>query len=498
MISHDLSLIKNIIEITADPSLTKKGEIIARGKRMKRVEFGDNAKFHVAAKVINQSSLIDRIIGYFGKKFRYYVEIEKGQSTLLNVNSIAKRLHLKKKDIYKAADDGTLATLLVAQSKRISPILAQYEQLVNQGNLSPEGSDLTPRVLIKAITVALTTKLDVAEHLIKVKVKKKFGFGSFKNRRFLVKKQGDGDQSLLYIAKKLGAGGFGKAFITRDLKIGKIQVFKQAKAKAQGAKADIENEFKLLKEIHAKGKVWGIQAEPSLQLEMTSYKSGYLGKKYDSDYATDIKKYKSYASEQKLSDLHQLLFGLKYLADHDILHGDLKPENVFVKTGRKGIKRVHIADLGGACQVDAKLPNIENSFLLGRGFTSWYAPKGDMNAANRFIIGRNKQSLIEVEKKRDVFAMGFLLYEALTGGKLPFKFDSSGYPILSTYNEIKDNSIPEEIIGLIKKMLMPDYKARPTAAEAFKRLDDYIAKKHPELHERLEKEIERHYPGSNH
>jgi serine/threonine protein kinase len=230
---------------------------------------------------------------------------------------------------------------------------------------------------------------------------------------------------------------------------------------------------------------------------MTYFKSGYLGKKYDSDYAADIKTYQSLTLEQKLSDFHQLLFGLKYLADQGILHGDLKPENVFVKKG-KTIKRVHIADLGGACRVNSKSPLIEDNFHFGRGYTPSYAPKTDMDLADKFITKHDKKNLVEVEKKRDVFAMGFILYQALSAGRPPFKFNSmTGHPLLLTYQEIKDKSIPKEIRDLIKEMLNADYKARPTAAEAFNRLNDYISKNHPKLHDKLEKEIQRGYPGSN-
>ncbi len=478
--------IDTIPQTVANPSFGKKGEAIFQGRLMTRAILGDDPRFHIAAKIFNQSKWIDRVISYLAKKFNYYVELEtkNGKNTLLNVNSIVNRLHLKKEDIYQAADNGTLGQLLVDQSKKMGPILDKYSDMVTKNQIVGKQNNISPHIWLKAVKIALTKKREIIE---------------VKNKRFFATLDKE-NLSLLHIAKKLGSGSFGEAHLAWDVINGKEKVLKQAKefvksSTVEFANAAIRQEFNLLSEIHAKGKVWGLQGKPTQMVELLKSKIvGFLGKKYDGDYENDINKHKSVPFGERLREFHQLLGGLKYLADHDILHGDIKPGNIFVKNTREGLKLVHIADLGGACRAT---DTVSLKDIADRVCTPFYTSGKDLDLSEEFQNKNQRNQLIELEKKRDVFAMGMTFYEALTGGKSPFKHNFSGFPILSGYQEIQDKSIPVEIKNLIREMLNADYKDRPSADNAFKILDDYMKMNYRKYHTEIQEKIKAEYPGTS-
>ncbi len=188
----------------------------------------------------------------------------------------------------------------------------------------------------------------------------------------------------------------------------------------------------------------------------------------------------------RLFEFHQLLYGLKYLEEHNILHGDLKPENILVKKEPDGTKSVHIADLGGARDItalDAYTIAFEGTLTLS------YFPREDEKASDQFARDATKNEQIEIQQRRNVFAMGVILHQALSKGQKPYHLDKEHRPILTHIKEIKDKSVPEDIKKLIRRMRDPDYKKRPSAAEAFTVLDDYIKTHDPALHQKIQQKM---------
>ena len=70
--------------------------------------------------------------------------------------------------------------------------------------------------------------------------------------------------------------------------------------------------------------------------------------------------------------------------------------------------------------------------------------------------------------------MGVILFQALSKGAFPYYLDASNRPNLSTIYDIQDPLVPQEIKDLVRSMLNPDYKKRPSAEKAFNILDKYI------------------------
>jgi serine/threonine protein kinase len=278
------------------------------------------------------------------------------------------------------------------------------------------------------------------------------------------------------------------------------------------AATDVQNEYNILTEIHNGniGSIPGIQDKPTRWVVISGKTSdenkvGYFGTKYKEDYQATCQGRiqpdsltigQTLVTKEHLLEFYQLLSGLNYLEKKKILHGDIKPENILVK----GDGIVHISDFGGACFTKSREHNTEsenNQFIMykiiRRAGTRKYTPAKDRKLANKAAYtDKNLDRLIEIEQKRDVFAMGCVLFEAITGDA-PYTFDKKkGHPIIF---DKKGSPItphldaPSGIQELILSMIQGDLDQRPKASEAFAMLDRYI-KSNPKLAE----EVQRRFP----
>lgn len=384
-------------------------------------------------------------------------------------------------------------------------VLAHYERIFNQFTLQTDGS---------LIRKEDNLKTGLTPQILKKVVKAAFSFTSFQATSITQPNQHiyniwyDKDHQELeigYVRELIGKGGFGKVFTYVNLTRHTKEAFKHArKNKGLDAKLDIRNEYQVLSDCDH---VWGIQIRPrrirlisKISKKGRPQKYGYISScLYDRTYAEELKTPPTL--QKYLFDFHQILSGLHYLASRDILHGDIKPENILVKQ-TKDYQLVHLADFGGARNA-RKITSLKK--LVGGGgssaITPGYAPLEDITLANQFEEQNQREKLIDLEKKRDVFAFGAVLYFGLTG-KQPFQTDNRkipgnlstyGFPILSTYQEIcpaiTDNlerkklieQVPHEVKSLIKSMLDPDYNKRPSTSQALQTLEKYLQNQHPAL-----------------
>jgi hypothetical protein len=120
----------------AQPSIDKNGRSIPLGKQRLRLRLGEDARFRIAAiptRSHNTSDLKNRanhLMNKIGKTLGCYVEIQDGSEILLlNTQSIAKRLPLKKKTILNEAKRGELISLLSRQILCVASSLQSYENI---------------------------------------------------------------------------------------------------------------------------------------------------------------------------------------------------------------------------------------------------------------------------------------------------------------------------------------------------------------------------------
>jgi len=329
-------------------------------------------------------------------------------------------------------------------------------------------SNLTPALLKSIISLAAQNLGRDIEH-------------EHSGVRFIAKLEHTGNLELIQIGKRLGQGGFSTAFESLDLKTGAEEVYKHARADLGNrnslAVEGISNEVNILSEIHADGPVYGIQAQPSRVVVLTKMggeeEVGYLGKKYDGDYLG-----KSFEDEKMAyRAFHQILSGLKFLhCEKNIVHGDIKPENILVKNDGT----THLADMGGVKRLDH--PDT-NPFDIGT-FTASKVSSNDIrklqDLEQRIRVDPKAVSLAKkLRKQMDVFAMGCTIYSGLVAQlnkqKIPQKVDS---PYPSTENHpfsktdepfvdiVSSDSTHVALNDLIKSMTNPHALKRPTIDQA--------------------------------
>lgn len=101
------------------------------------------------------------------------------------------------------------------------------------------------------------------------------------------------------------------------------------------------------------------------------------------------------------SSMRQLLLGLSYLHEHDVVHRDVKPANILVGNGT-----LKISDFGLARYLTPALPDAAEAFVSGGVQTRWYR-------APEVMLGLN-----EYTKAIDMWSVGCIGYELCTTRKL--------------------------------------------------------------------------------
>jgi serine/threonine protein kinase len=136
--------------------------------------------------------------------------------------------------------------------------------------------------------------------------------------------------------------------------------------------------------------------------------------------------------------LRGLVEGVAYLHDHGIVHRDLKPANLFMEEGI-----VKIGDYGLAKLITPS-QGTEHSESIGT--CHYMAPE----------IASGKY-----HKPIDVYAIGVILYEMLTG-RVPFEGETVGEVLMKHLTARPDvSSLPEPFRSIVAKALAKDPAQRP-------------------------------------
>ncbi|KAI0362201.1 Pkinase-domain-containing protein [Trametes cingulata] len=256
----------------------------------------------------------------------------------------------------------------------------------------------------------------------------------------------------------IGAGSFGKVYLGMDAATGLLMAVKQVELPTGSAPNEerkkamlsaLEREIELLRDLHHEN--------------IVQYHSSCI----DDDHLNIFLEYvpggsvtsllRSYgAFEERLvrNWVRQILLGLNYLHERDIIHRDIKGANMLVDN-KGGIK---ISDFGISKKIDDNLlPGHRAHRPSLQGSVFWMAPEVVQQKAYTF--------------KADIWSVGCLVVEMLTG-EHPWPHLSQMQAIFKVGSAKAKPSIPPDIsaeaVDFLEQTFELDHELRPSAADLLK------------------------------
>ena len=252
--------------------------------------------------------------------------------------------------------------------------------------------------------------------------------------------------------KSLGIGNFGEVFLVKSIIEKKKYALKEIPIKNQNE--DLINEGEHLKALD----------HPNLILYKSVFFSNnilnvMMGYAKNGDIKNELLKHKDenkyFEENQLLNWMIQLCFSLEYIHEKEIIHGDIKPSNIFL-TKNNNLK---LGDFG----IFKKILNFDEEKLYG-------APE---------LIKKN-----EYTSKADIWSLGVTfchlmtleypfegknkdeIYESISKGKKNEKILNEEK---NNYNEEIQKRYSKEFLSLIDEMMSLDPDKRPSANEILKK-----------------------------
>ncbi len=256
----------------------------------------------------------------------------------------------------------------------------------------------------------------------------------------------------------LGKGAMGMVYLARDRRIGRRVALKTVQVQQQFEDESEATEF--YQRLQREAEVCGAMQHPNI---VTLYEPGYennvisfLATEWvDGESLRDrLKRSKPLPLEDGLRIGEDILRGLSYAHAKGVIHRDIKPANILLSADGQA----KIADFGIARPVDSTLTAV-GSML---GTPNYMSPEQVKCSA--------------VTAKSDLFSVGVVIYEMLTGVKPFSATDVSGIlrnvvervpPLASAVNA----DVPEPTARFVARLFekSPDERF-PTAAEALAEL----------------------------
>src|SRR5437016_560938 len=257
------------------------------------------------------------------------------------------------------------------------------------------------------------------------------------------------------ILQILGEGGMGAVYKAMDRELSRPVALKVIRPDLAGNQAILDRfkqELLLAREVTHKNviRIYDLGEAEGVKFITMEYVEG-------EDLRTLIHEKTKLAPEEAVEIMQQVCRALEAAHSVGIIHRDLKPQNIM----RDKSGRILVMDFGLA------------RTLEGDGMTQTGALVGTMDYMSpEQALGK------ELDQRSDVFAMGLIFFELLTG-KMPYKAESAIASLLKRTQEraasvvTHDASIPAALSNVVSKCLDPDLKIRYQNAREI--LDDLEA-----------------------
>jgi serine/threonine protein kinase len=266
------------------------------------------------------------------------------------------------------------------------------------------------------------------------------------------------------LGERLGTGGFGVVYHARDTELGRELAIKVLRPEYQ-TQPDVIARF--LKEARAAAKI----DHPGI---VTVFECGTIanGSAQDGNAFIAMELLRGFSLTQHLEQrgrlaladailiARQVAAALAVAHAAGIVHRDLKPDNVFLLPDSlvKGGFRIKILDFGVAKLAEPKEVGVNTHSQMMLGTPKYMSPE-------------QARSARAVDQRTDVYTLGCMLYEMLTGqapyegpGAIDMIIQHTTAPIPSPRAIVHD--LPEAMDTLIRKMLGKEPDDRPDSMQA--------------------------------
>ncbi|MFL6416247.1 MAG: protein kinase domain-containing protein, partial [Bryobacteraceae bacterium] len=245
----------------------------------------------------------------------------------------------------------------------------------------------------------------------------------------------------------LGEGGMGAVYKAYDLEVNRvvaIKVVRQELAHDPLIAQRFKQELVLATQVTHRNvvRIYDLGAVDDFRFISMEYIDGR-------DLSKILHERRKLDPKEAANIILQVCRGLETAHAQGVIHRDLKPENIMID----GKGRVAVMDFGIALSADATVPLAFSSVTTGGGLTQM----GSSVGTPRYMSPEQAHNR-KVDARSDIYALGIILFEALTG-RLPFEISDVKSMLRKRGTEqipqltAVDPSLPKRLGEIVSKCL---------------------------------------------
>lgn len=248
------------------------------------------------------------------------------------------------------------------------------------------------------------------------------------------------------------------ALKTSRLREGDSDFEKKAKDDIQQEAANLQFIAKQLQDVEDPRIREGLQ-DPPTEVSYNTQQGFLIGKRYETDLLHVALGKPALSSGDKLHGVDRLVRGLAFTQSLDLVHTDIKPQNIFLDSDDKFNPIFKLADWGGARFASHLSSSNKPSITLK------YIPKEEGISTFHQASEANKNALQQLSS----FSLGASIFEILAGSehdpypREPIGSNEAGTLLVkgNAFNREALKGYPEEVVDFIALLLDEDPTKRP-------------------------------------